>query len=104
MQSEEDMTLIDFRKRYEMSVCVCVLQCKERRMKQNKELLEAAKGSGSLSSWFMKSSTGKNTTCSLPFLPFFTLQRHSMLDYNNNYDSDEDNNKLLFAKYQGSHL
>ncbi len=64
---------------------------KERRIKQKKkELLEAAKGSGSLSSWFMKSSTGKNTTCNLPF--FFTLQRHSMLDCNNNYDSDEDNN------------
>ena len=61
-------------------VCVCVLcasDCsltiifhsaemprKERRLKQKqKELREAAKGSGSLTSWMTKSTKGKNNTC-----------------------------------------
>ncbi len=36
VQSEEDMTLIDFRKRYEMSVCVCVCSAVQREKNKTK--------------------------------------------------------------------
>jgi len=76
--------------------CSAKMPRKERIKKQKmKELREAAKGSGSLSSWFMKSTTGKNNTCSLSFV----LQRCSILD-NNYYNNSNNNINCYIPVYQ----